>query len=146
MVRSQQKPTLGPRVNEHMPKVLLVLRYSVVIVALLLTGYKGLVEGVNATHVADTPGMKVATATQLLYGVTAVAAILAMRLWPRLVFPILIAWGLAVTATGALAPVVYAGRPLGWGVSGGALTGAVVSLLLWAWPRRDFVVTARVVL
>jgi hypothetical protein len=85
----------------------------VVIVALRLTAYNGLVEGINATRFPDTPGMKVATATQLLYGVAAVAALLSMRLRPRLVLPILVAWGLAVTATGVLAPVVYAGQPLG---------------------------------
>jgi hypothetical protein len=34
----------------------------------------GIVEGFNATHFADAPGMKVATAGQLLYGFSAAAA------------------------------------------------------------------------
>jgi len=111
-------------------------RYGIVIVALLLTGYNGVVEGINATRFADTPGMKVATATQLLYGLGAVAALAAMGFRRRLVFPILVVWGLAVTATGALAPVVYAGRSFGLGAAVGATTALVVVLLLWAWPGR----------
>jgi hypothetical protein len=51
------------------------VRSSLVVVALTLTGFNGIVEGLNAIHFADTPGMKVATATQLLYGFSAAAAL-----------------------------------------------------------------------
>lgn len=118
------------------PRVSAVLRYAVVAMALLLSGYNGIIEGIQATHVADTPGMKVATATQLLYGFAGIAAIAAIFLRRRLVLPILVAWGIAVVATGALAPVVYGGSSLGVGLAGGAVTAVVVAFVLWAWPAR----------
>jgi hypothetical protein len=110
------------------------VRYSLVVVALTLTGFNGIVEGLNATHFADTPGMKVATATQLLYGFSAAAALVAMAVRRQLVFAILAVWSLALTATAVLAPVVYAGRGVGVGVAFGAATALVTGLLLWAWP------------
>jgi len=91
-----------------------IRRYSLVGIALLLTGYNGIVEGINAAHVADSPGMKVATAAQLLYGFGAAAALTAAVVRRRPVFPVLVVWGIAVVLTGALAPIVYAGRPLAW--------------------------------
>ncbi|HEV8357204.1 MAG TPA: hypothetical protein VGQ17_10610, partial [Gemmatimonadales bacterium] len=118
------------------PRAGAILRYTVVGIALLLTGYNGLIEGINATHVADTPGMKVATATQLLYGFAAVAAIAAIFVRRRLVFPILVGWGIALVLTGALAPVVYGGSSLGVGLAGGAVTAVLVALVLRAWPAR----------
>ena len=111
------------------------VRYSLVVVALLLTGYNGIVEGLNASNFADTLGMKVATATQLLYGFSAAAAFAAMGLRRQLVLPILAVWSLALTGTAILAPVVYAGRSLGVGAAVGTATALVTGLLLWAWPR-----------
>ncbi|MGH2375344.1 MAG: hypothetical protein ACRDIC_17965 [bacterium] len=111
------------------------IRLGLVAVALLLTGYNGLVEGVNATHYADTLGMKLATATQLGYGITALAALAAWALRPRAVLRILVVWGHAVVATGLLAPVVYAGHSVPYGIAIGSVTALVVTLVLFAWPR-----------
>jgi len=106
-----------------------------VTVVVALTAYNGVVEGINATHYADTFGMKVATATQLAYGAFAVLALVAMAFRRRLVPRLLIPWGAAVVATGALAPVVYAGTSMAVGLLVGAITAIVVGLAIWAWPR-----------
>ena len=63
------------RTDHPMSNTARAVRSSLVVVALTLTGFNGIVEGLNAIHFADTPGMKVATATQLLYGFSAAAAL-----------------------------------------------------------------------
>lgn len=79
--------------------------------------------------------MRVATATQLLYGIGAVAVVGALRFWRRFVFHLLVIWGGAVVATGLLAPVVYTGRPIAVGLAVGAATTLVVGVVLWARPN-----------
>jgi len=51
----------------------------------------------------------------------------------RWVAPLLVAWGAAVTVTGALTTVVWGGQ--GWGVAAaaGASIVAIVLLVPWAW-------------
>ena len=123
------------------PRVATAFRYSLVGIALLLTAYNGVIEGINAMRVADTTGMKVATATQLLYGIAALV-VLAMALFRReLVFPILVVWGLGVVFTAGLAPVVYAGRSVPVGLAVAAGVAVVVALVLWAWPGPARVTT-----
>jgi hypothetical protein len=116
-----------------MPKISRSLRLLGVALPLLLTAYNGLVEGVNATHFADTVGMRVATVTQLLYGVFGAAALLAIVFRPRWVFRLLLGWGVAVVATGLLAPIVYAGQSTSVALGVGVGTLAAVSVVLWAW-------------
>lgn len=104
---------------------------------LLLTAYNGLVEGVNATHFADTAGMRAATVTQLLYGVLGAGALLAMVFRFQWVFRLLLGWGVAVVATALLAPIVYAGRSTSVALAVGAGALVVASLVLWAWHAHS---------
>lgn len=108
---------------------------ALLVLLLLLTAFNGLVEGISATHYADTRGMRLATATQLLYGGLALAALGALAFRRRWVFGLLVAWGISVTVTATLAPVVYGGTPVRDGVLAGSITGAVVALILWCWRR-----------
>jgi len=81
----------------------------------------------------ETAGQRIASATQVLYGVLSVAVLLAMAFRPRWVTPLLVAWGAALAVTGALAAVVWGGAEWWAGAVGGAGVLGVVVLVLWAW-------------
>ena len=110
---------------------------GVLVLLLLVTAYNGLVEGVIATRHAGTPGMRVATVTQLLYGICSVVALLALAtkrrwaLWP------VVGWAAAVIATAGLAPVVYGGAPVRTGVLSGVAAALLLGLVIWAWRRSS---------
>ena len=110
---------------------------GLLVLALLFCAYNGLVEGWRELHNDDTPAMRVATVTQLLYGAAATLALLALAVpaWRRRVFPLLLVWAVATTSTGALAPVVYGGRSLGVGAAAGAITALIAGALVWVWHR-----------
>jgi hypothetical protein len=110
---------------------------GLLVLALLACAWNGLREGSRELHNDDTPAMRVATVTQLLYGALAVLALLALAVpaWRRRVFPLLICWAVATTLTGGLAPVVYGGSSLGIGVAAGALTALIAGGLVWVWHR-----------
>ena len=112
-------------------------RYVVIVLMLGLSAYNGLLEGTNAVRFATTPGMKIATATQLLYGVAAACALAVMLMRRQLVPMLLVAWAAGLIITGALAPVVYGGTSIAVGLAGGALMAAVVVLVTWAWRGID---------
>ena len=110
---------------------------GILVIFLLAGAYNGLVEGINATHHADTPGMRVATVTQLLYGVAAVVALLALatkRAWSRWA---VLGCFLAASVTGGLAPVVYGGEPVRTGLLSGAVSALLLGLVYWAWRRSS---------
>ena len=109
------------------------LGLAVLVLLLAASAYNGLVEGINELHNNDTPWMRVATVTQLLYGAAAVAALLALVFRLRGVYPLLVIWALATTATATLAPVVYGNSPWIAGAAAGAVTVVIVGLVLWLW-------------
>jgi hypothetical protein len=111
-----------------------------VLLVLLLgaTAYNGLYEGVIAIPSADTLGMQIATVTQLSYGIFAALGLLALLFRRSWVEPALRGWGVTLTLTAGLAPVVYAGASLLTGIGTGLLTAAVawLTLALWRIARR----------
>lgn len=110
-----------------------VLRVVVVFAFLMLTAYAGIVDGSRGLRSASTPGERVVSATQLLFSACAVAALVAMFARRSWVFPFLVAWGIVLTATGAMASVVYGGTTILIGAIAGASVAAVAGLILWAW-------------
>ena len=120
-----------------MSRALRWIGLGLLVLALLACAYNGLWEGWLELHNDDTPAMRVATVTQLLYGAAATLALLALAVpaWRRRVFPLLVCWAVATTLTGGLSPVVYGGSSLGVGVAAGALTAAVAGALVWVWHR-----------
>ena len=110
----------------------------VLLVALLLgCVYNGLVEGWAELQNDDTPPMRVATATQLLYGAAALGALIAIAIpaGRRRVYPLLVVWGVACIATATLAPVVYGEATWTVGLLAGLATAVIVLLVLWGWRR-----------
>ena len=110
---------------------------ALVLLVLLLLGcaYNGIYEGLRATSYADTPGMKVAMVTQILYGFFSLAALVALGAGkPWVLWPVLGA-GIFSSATAGLAPVVYGGAPFGTGLLSGAASALLVGLIVWGWYR-----------
>jgi alpha/beta superfamily hydrolase len=117
----------------------------VAIVALLVaTAYVGLVEGLDARRSAATIAQRTASVLQLLYGGCAVVTLAAMTIRRSLVRPLLVVWGAALTAVGAMAPVVYGGASILAGVAGGVMVAAVVAAVLWGWRRAQAAVAVLV--
>ena len=102
---------------------------------LLFTTYNGFVEGFNMTHYWGTPGMKVATAFQLAYGVLGAVGLFVLVRRPRWSGAVLLGWCVAVTAEGLLAPIVYAGQSIAYGVVAAAIVAAIAGSAWWAWAR-----------
>jgi hypothetical protein len=102
---------------------------------LLFTTYNGFVEGCNMTHYWDTTGMKAATAFQLAYGVLGAVGLFVLVRRPRWSGAVLLGWCVAVTAEGLLAPIVYAGRSIKYGVAAAAIVAAIAGGAWWAWAR-----------
>ncbi len=112
------------------------LRLGAIVVVLGATGWLGLTDGWNLTRTAVTMGQRVATGTQLAYGffgLLALAGVLMRRRWALVPLTL---WGLSVTATAALAPVVWGGS--GWqaALGGGAGAAVVAALVLWGGHRH----------
>jgi len=122
---------------ERVARVWRSIGLGVLVLALLASAYNGLWEGWSELQNDDTPPMRLATATQLLYGLAALLALLALarRATRRWVFPLLLVWAFATTATATLAPIVYGGRPLGTGIAAGAITALLVGPAVWLWRR-----------
>ena len=102
---------------------------------LLFTAYNGIVEGYRATHYAGTPGMKVATAFQLAYGVLGTVGLYVLVRrpdWSRLA---LLGWSGAVVAEGLLAPIVYAGKGVAFGIGVAVAVAAFVGVMCWGWAK-----------
>src|SRR5262245_50628274 len=118
-----------------MPLLTRLLLSAPLACCLLFTTYNGFVEGYNMTHYWDTPGMKVATAFQLAYGVLGAVGLFVLVRRPRWSGVVLLGWCLAVTGAGLLAPIVYAGQPIAYGVVAAAIVAAIAGSAWWAWVR-----------
>ena len=107
------------------------LRLFLVAAVLLAAVWFGLKEGADGFMDAGTTFQRWAAASQLLYGVLAVASLVALftgRAWLR---PVLIAWAVVLTLTGTVATVAWSGAPWTAGLMAGALTALVAGLVAW---------------
>ena len=91
------------------------------------TGLNGLYTGVTDLPTAPNTLALIVGVTNIVMGITGLAA--AVLLWRqhRLAVPLVIAWGASATALSILAPRAYA-SDAGWpaAIAGGLVTGAVV--------------------
>jgi hypothetical protein len=110
-----------------------VARIALVAALLAVTAYGGINDGLSTVREAKTHAESAAASVQLAYGGLSVAALLGMALRPRWVTALLIAWSVAVTATGAVAPVVWGETGWGAGAAGGVATAAVAWLAIAGW-------------
>ena len=94
-------------------------------------GYVGLRNGLAEWSHADTPGQRLASVTEALYGLLGLVAgvgLVTRRTWT---VPVVIAWAVSVTMTAGLAPVVWGGAGLWAGVAAAAATALIASGVIW---------------
>jgi len=114
-------------------------RFLLVIVVLVAAVWFGVMPGINSLRGAGSIAQRAATVFQVIHGLSATAALwafLTRQPWLRAVLGL---WTLTITATGTLAPIVWAGAGWATGALGGAATAAVATLVSWgAWAHcRD---------
>ena len=112
------------------------LRLGTVVAVLAATAWLGLTEGWVAIRSGVTTGQHVATGTQLAYGLLGLLALAGVLMRRRWAWVPLVLWALMVTATAALAPVVWGQS--GWqaALAAGAAAAAVASLVIWGGRRH----------
>ena len=103
------------------------------VLLLLAAAYLGLTGGFGLLREAHTGAQRLATGTELLYGLTALLALAGLASGHRWTLGVLIVWAAAVTATGALAPVVWGGTSTMVGAESGCAVGALLAVILWSW-------------
>lgn len=107
------------------------IRLFLVAAVLLAAVWFGVKEGVDGFMDAETTFQRWAAVLQVLYGLLGVASLVALftrRAWLR---PAIMAWAVAVTITGTVATVAWAGSPWRDGFIAGALTALVAGLVAW---------------
>jgi hypothetical protein len=107
------------------------LRIVVVVTALLLFALLGLKEGPDGYRDAENNAQRLAGASQILYGGAALVSVWALLRHRRWLGIALTVWAVALTFTGALAPVVWGGSGLVAGALSGALTAIVSGVVTW---------------
>jgi hypothetical protein len=114
-------------------RIVATLLNGFLVLLLLASAYLGLTGGFALVREAHSFAQKLATGTELLYGLTALVVLVAMAEQHRRTLLLLIVWAGALTATGALAPVVWGNTSVKVGAESGAGVGLVLVLVLWAW-------------
>jgi hypothetical protein len=106
---------------------------GLLVLLLLAAAYFGLTSGFGLLREAHTGAQWLATGTELLYGLTALLALAALASRHKWTLRLLIVWAAAVTATSALAPVVWGGTSWMVGAESGGGAGLLLAVLLWSW-------------
>jgi hypothetical protein len=111
------------------------VRLVLVSLVLLLSAISGFLDAVGSWPLAASSLQKLGVVTQVLYvalSVVGLVALLTKRAWTLWV---LVGWGLAVTATAAMAPVVWGDSGAGAVIAAGAGTALVAALVAWGGHR-----------
>jgi len=108
---------------------------GLLVLCLLAAAYFGLTEGFPLLREARTGVQRLAAWTELLYGVAALASLVALASRLRWTVALLIVWAALVTITAALAPVVWGGASSAAGAESGAAAAIVLAALLIGWHR-----------
>jgi len=113
----------------------IVLRFltGFLVLLLLAAAYLGLTGGFGLLREAHTVVQMLATGMELLYGLAALLALVALALRHRWTLRLLIVWAAAVTATSALAPWVWGGASWISGLEAAVAVGVLLSAVLWSW-------------
>jgi len=101
------------------------LRLALVTLVLGVSVWLGLADGIDDLRNAGSAGQRVAASCQIMYGLAATIGLIALFFRPGWARPALIVWAFALTATAALAPVVWGGTAW-WN---GALSGGMALLI-----------------
>jgi hypothetical protein len=113
------------------------VRLAIVVIALVLTGYLGLVDGFNVARNSSTLLERLAAGAELAYAVLALLALAAIMRRHRAAGPLLEFWGAMLIATGTLAPIVWGHAPILSGVLAGLVTALIVIGVIWLWRANQ---------
>ena len=108
-------------------------RRVMLVVGLVLTlalAVNGLLGGASQLPSSHTPGERLQTYTQFAFGIFALLLPLAM-LTRRFMRVTVVCWTIALTAAGAIAPVVWAGSSAAIGVVSGVAAAVIALGLAW---------------
>jgi hypothetical protein len=111
------------------------LSLAVALLFLLGLGFLGGRGGLAEWPQAITPGQRLASVTELLYGVLGLvggAALLTRRSWT---VPVILGWAASVTATAGLAPIVWGGQGLVAGLAAAGATALIAWGIVWLTRR-----------
>lgn len=114
-------------------KALSALLTGLLVLLLLLTAYLGLREGIGAVGAADGTLRVLASATDLLYGLLALGALIALGLRQRAAGVLLVGWVAALALTNLLGPIAWGHESIRLGIKSGVITGTWLGLLVWVW-------------
>lgn len=124
-------------------KIVLSFLTGFLVLLLVAAAYFGLTGGFELLRQAHSGVQRLATGMELLYGLAALLALVALASRHRWTLRLLIVWAAAVTATSALAPWVWGGTTWMVGAEAGATVGVVLAVVLWGWHHVGRRVAAR---
>jgi len=104
-----------------------------VTVVLLLTGcaWLGIKEGIDGSLDATMPLQHIAGATQILYGIGAIASLLGIYFRAPWLRAALTGFGMALAVTGGIAPVAWGGTGIGVGITTAVTSAGIAILIGW---------------
>jgi hypothetical protein len=104
-----------------------------VTVVLLLLGcvWLGIKEGIAGSLDAATPLQHLAGATQVLYGLGAVASLVGIYLRAQWLKAALAIFGVALAATGGIAPIAWADTGIGVGITTAVTSAGIAIAIGW---------------
>jgi hypothetical protein len=114
-------------------KIVSMLLTALLVLLLLIAAYFGLSDGFRAVREAHGPLRVLASATQLLYGLLALAALAAVGFRHRAAGPLLVGWVAALAVTNGLSPFVWGHASVAVGIKSGVITGIWLGLVVWLW-------------
>jgi hypothetical protein len=114
-------------------KTVSTLLTALLALLLLIAAYFGLIDGLRAVRVADGPLRLLVSATQLLAGLLALAALIALGFGHRATGALLVGWVATLAMTNGLSPVVWRHDAIAVGIKSGVITGTWLGLAVWLW-------------
>jgi hypothetical protein len=98
---------------------------------LLLASSWGLRNGLREWSGAENSGERVAALVEAGYGFLGLLTAAALYTGHPATRFLFIAWAVFITATGALAPVVWGGAPVTSGIAAGVASAAIAAFIVW---------------
>jgi hypothetical protein len=109
------------------------VRLILVALVFAASAWLGLTEGVATLRGTPTTGQRIASITQILYGLAGGLCLIALRVRPAWSMLVLGLWVVMLTATGGLAPVVWGGATWLTGLLSGVATLLIAALVGWGY-------------
>ena len=124
---------LGRMTRSRKLKTVSVLLTVLLVLLLVIAAYFGLSDGFRAVRGAHGSLQVLVSATQLLYGLLAMAALIAVGFGHRAAGALLVGWVAALAVTNGMSPFVWGFGSVADGIKSGVITGLWLGLVVWLW-------------